>query len=168
MPAPAVQPARLVRGATCPRRANCPGCRRGSTKRNHGISGSGWKRPFDDPIPLPRGRQLVTLEDAARYKSFRRPNSILRSGRRRSNPCSWSSNTTARSCGTHQRHESAEPARRSGVQPRSQRHALGKEEIEAGRMKNPPAGRKHHRRAQRTVCHSFSGFGARLNAMRRR
>jgi hypothetical protein len=27
----------------------------------------GWKRPFDEPIPLPRGRQLVTLEDAARY-----------------------------------------------------------------------------------------------------
>jgi hypothetical protein len=27
----------------------------------------GWSRPFDDPIPLPRGRQLVTLEDAARY-----------------------------------------------------------------------------------------------------
>jgi hypothetical protein len=23
-----------------------------------------WKRPFDDPIPLPRGRQLVTLQDA--------------------------------------------------------------------------------------------------------
>jgi hypothetical protein len=28
---------------------------------------TGWKRPFDDPIPLPRGRQLVTLEDAGRY-----------------------------------------------------------------------------------------------------
>ena len=27
----------------------------------------GWSRPFDDPIPLPRGRQLITLEDAARY-----------------------------------------------------------------------------------------------------
>ena len=27
----------------------------------------GWKRPFDDPIPLPRGRQLVTLEDAGDY-----------------------------------------------------------------------------------------------------
>jgi hypothetical protein len=26
---------------------------------------TGWKRPFDDPIPLPRGRQLVTLKDAA-------------------------------------------------------------------------------------------------------
>jgi hypothetical protein len=23
-----------------------------------------WSRPFDDPIPLPRGRQLVTLQDA--------------------------------------------------------------------------------------------------------
>jgi hypothetical protein len=28
---------------------------------------TGWKRTFDDPIPLPRGRQLVTLEDAAKY-----------------------------------------------------------------------------------------------------
>jgi len=28
---------------------------------------SGWKRRFDELIPLPRGRQLVTLEDAAKY-----------------------------------------------------------------------------------------------------
>ena len=27
----------------------------------------GWKRSFDDPIPLPRGRQLATLKDAADY-----------------------------------------------------------------------------------------------------
>jgi hypothetical protein len=27
----------------------------------------GWRRRFDEPIPLPRGRQLVTLEDAGRY-----------------------------------------------------------------------------------------------------
>jgi hypothetical protein len=27
----------------------------------------GWKRRFDDPIPLPRGRQLVTLRDAGNY-----------------------------------------------------------------------------------------------------
>ena len=26
-----------------------------------------WSRAFDDPIPLPRGRQLITLEDAANY-----------------------------------------------------------------------------------------------------
>jgi hypothetical protein len=26
-----------------------------------------WHRRFDDPIPLPRGRQLVTLEDAGNY-----------------------------------------------------------------------------------------------------
>jgi hypothetical protein len=24
----------------------------------------GWSRKFDEPIPLPRGRELVTLEDA--------------------------------------------------------------------------------------------------------
>ena len=27
----------------------------------------GWKRPFEDPAPLPRGRQLTTLKDAAEY-----------------------------------------------------------------------------------------------------
>src|SRR6202030_4375480 len=26
-----------------------------------------WSRPFDDPIDLPRGRQLLTLKDAADY-----------------------------------------------------------------------------------------------------
>ena len=26
-----------------------------------------WSRPFDDPIDLPGGRQLVTLEDAGNY-----------------------------------------------------------------------------------------------------
>jgi hypothetical protein len=26
-----------------------------------------WQRPFDDPIPLPRGRELLTLKDAANY-----------------------------------------------------------------------------------------------------
>ena len=27
----------------------------------------GWQRPFDDPVSLPDGRQLVTLKDAADY-----------------------------------------------------------------------------------------------------
>jgi len=27
----------------------------------------GWSKPFEDPIPLPRGRQLVTLKDTADY-----------------------------------------------------------------------------------------------------
>ena len=26
-----------------------------------------WLRAFDDPIPLPRGRQIVTLKDAGNY-----------------------------------------------------------------------------------------------------
>ncbi len=31
------------------------------------VANRGWKRSFEDPIPLPRGRQLVTLEDAGNY-----------------------------------------------------------------------------------------------------
>ena len=27
----------------------------------------GWQRIFEDPTPLPRGRQLVTLQDAGTY-----------------------------------------------------------------------------------------------------
>jgi len=27
----------------------------------------GWSRKFDEPIPLPRGRELVTLKDAGTY-----------------------------------------------------------------------------------------------------
>jgi len=30
-------------------------------------SPKGWSKPFEDPIPLPRGRQLVTLQDAATF-----------------------------------------------------------------------------------------------------
>lgn len=28
---------------------------------------TGWKRPFEDPIPLARKRKLITLRDAANY-----------------------------------------------------------------------------------------------------
>ena len=27
----------------------------------------GWRRRFDEPIPLPKGKKLVTLRDAAEY-----------------------------------------------------------------------------------------------------
>jgi hypothetical protein len=70
-PALAVAPALLVHGATRPTIIQHRECRKAlkpsSTKRDGVISERGWKRKFEDPIPLPRGRQLVTLEDAARY-----------------------------------------------------------------------------------------------------
>jgi hypothetical protein len=31
------------------------------------VADPGWRRVFEDPIPLPDGRQLVTLEDAGNY-----------------------------------------------------------------------------------------------------
>jgi hypothetical protein len=31
------------------------------------MAAKGWSTPFDDPIPLPRGRQFVMLHDAGNY-----------------------------------------------------------------------------------------------------
>jgi hypothetical protein len=31
------------------------------------MAAKGWQRAFDDPIPLPRGRQLVMHRDAAEF-----------------------------------------------------------------------------------------------------
>jgi hypothetical protein len=70
-PALAVAPALLVHGATRPTIIQHRECRKAlkpnSTRRVGVISSRGWKRKFEDPIPLARGRQLVTLRDAARY-----------------------------------------------------------------------------------------------------
>jgi hypothetical protein len=35
----------------------------------------GWQRKFEDPVPLPDGRKLVTLRDAATYAT--RPHGSL-------------------------------------------------------------------------------------------
>jgi hypothetical protein len=65
----AMAPERPARAAT--RATTIRVCRRAikprSTRRAGVISARGWKRPFDEPISLPRGRQFVTLEDAGRY-----------------------------------------------------------------------------------------------------
>jgi hypothetical protein len=31
------------------------------------VADRGWKRAFDEPVPLPRGRRLVTLEEAGNH-----------------------------------------------------------------------------------------------------
>jgi hypothetical protein len=31
------------------------------------VANTGWQRKFDDPMPLSRGRSLITLKDAADY-----------------------------------------------------------------------------------------------------
>jgi hypothetical protein len=56
-----------TRSTTIPRRGRRRVLEPNSTKRDGVISKRGWKREFEYPIPLPRGRQLITLEDAARY-----------------------------------------------------------------------------------------------------
>jgi hypothetical protein len=47
----------------------------------------GWKREFDDPIPLPRGRQLVTLRDAATF--------IMKLPKAEQNHAAWQAATEA-------------------------------------------------------------------------
>ena len=42
-------------------------CRRTGNRHGARVANRGWKRQFDEPIPLPRGRRLVTLEDAGKY-----------------------------------------------------------------------------------------------------
>jgi hypothetical protein len=68
-PAPAAHPALPAHVAT--RATTIRGCRRvlkpHSTRKAGVISNRGWKRPFDDPIPLQRGRHLATLEDAGEF-----------------------------------------------------------------------------------------------------
>ena len=50
---------------------NCPEVRKNkrSFRQEHmaDVAERGWKRSFDEPIPLTRGRKLITLQDAGNY-----------------------------------------------------------------------------------------------------
>ncbi len=93
----------------------------------------GWQRRFDDPISLPRGRQLVTLEDAAAY--------IMKLPKAEQDLEEWQTAVACligaaegRDFLMHSRigmAEGVEPEHRKGVQSRSKRHALGKTEAGA-------------------------------------
>jgi hypothetical protein len=98
---------------------------------------TGWKRPFDEPIPLPRGRQLVTLEDAARH--------IQKLPKAEQQLEEWQAAVealllVAESSGGPTMlarigvMRGFEPSYRAGVRPVPQRHALGKAEVEEGPM----------------------------------
>ena len=75
----------------------------------------GWQRRFDDLIPLPRGRQLVTLKDAATY--------ITKLPKAEHEAEEWQAAIEALMLVArggprmlaHRHHESIEPPRRAGV-----------------------------------------------------
>jgi hypothetical protein len=51
------------------------------------VTERGWSRKFDDPIPLPMGYRLITLEDAGTYiTKLRGPTSLQRTPRSRNAP----------------------------------------------------------------------------------
>jgi hypothetical protein len=86
-----------------------------------------WKRPFNDPIPLPRGGPLITLEDAGNYIT-RLPKAVHEAAE-------WQAAMEAlilvmtldspNDVCTHRRHEGAQWSRRAHVQPRPQRIIIG-------------------------------------------
>jgi hypothetical protein len=54
-------------------------------------------RRFDEPISLPRGRQLITLKDAANYiQTLPKAEQDLEEWQAAVEACSWSSSSTAR------------------------------------------------------------------------
>jgi hypothetical protein len=79
----------------------------------------GWKRPFDEPIVLTDGRQLVTLDDAGNYIT-ELPEAVHEAEE-------WQVSNGGLDPGcdvgrpddvcTHRRHEGIKPPRRAGVQP---------------------------------------------------
>ena len=52
-----------------------------------------WSRAFNDPIPLPRGRNLVTLNHADEHIQ-KRPKAEQLLDKWRARSCSWFSNST--------------------------------------------------------------------------
>jgi hypothetical protein len=96
----------------------------------------GRNRAFDDPIPLPRGRPLVTLKNAADY--------VMKLPKAEQKIKAWQTETEAlimaaegRGPLMHARVGTLRALNRHVervLQSRSQRHALGKAEAEAGRI----------------------------------
>jgi hypothetical protein len=76
----------------------------------------GWQQRFDEPIPLPRGRQLVAFKDAATY--------ITKLPKAEHEAEEWQAAIEAlmlvgarrpEDARAHRHHESIEPPRRAGV-----------------------------------------------------
>ena len=92
---------------------------------------NGWQRKFEDPIPLPDGRTLVTLRDATDYitslpKEEIRPRRLAGCDRGIDvGFAKWSHDD-----GADRGREGAEPSYRSGIQSGSESYALGETEAQ--------------------------------------
>jgi hypothetical protein len=89
----------------------------------------GWSREFDDPIPVPRGRQLVTLQDAGKYITRGAGVAGCDGGLNPGRGIRWADDVCA-----DRHHAGAKSSHRARVQPGSQGPSLGKAEAETGRM----------------------------------
>jgi hypothetical protein len=101
------------------------------------MAAKGWKRPFDDPIPLPRGRELVTLEDARTYITKlprgRARGAGMAGGDAGLDPGRDIGRTD--NAGADRDHAGAEPSRRARIRYGSKAPSLGKAQASEGPMK---------------------------------
>ena len=94
----------------------------------------GWHQPFEDPIPLSRGRQLIILKDAADY--------IMKLPKAEQQAPEWQAATEALIMAAENRGplpharvgllRALNPSRRARVQLRTERPALGPAGVGSG------------------------------------
>ena len=102
--------------------------RRTKNGLHHLTTDKGWRRPFDDPISVPRGRELVTLKDAGTYIT-KLPKARVRSAGMASGDAGldpgrdvkWADNACA-----DRHHAGIEPSCRTGVRTVWEKASLGK------------------------------------------
>src|SRR5260221_12949866 len=100
------------------------------------VADRGWKRRFEEPIPLPRGRRLVTLEDAGNY--------ITKLPKAEHEAAEWQAGKgslypgrdvgRADDARSHRRHAGGETKRRARVRSVAGGQALGTPEASEGAM----------------------------------
>jgi hypothetical protein len=104
------------------------------------MPGKGWQGEFEDPIPLPGQRKLVTLRDAADYiTSLPKKESDLPEWQTAIEVLMPVSRSGPTMIGADRGHEGAQPSRRAGAQSRAQGYPLGETEAETRRVSPRPA-----------------------------
>jgi len=85
------------------------------------VADNGWQRKFEDPIPLPDGRKLITLRGSRRLHHQPAEEGIRPAGMANGDRGS-DARVTRRSDddGADRGHEGTEPSRRAGLQSRAQ------------------------------------------------
>jgi hypothetical protein len=99
------------------------------------MADKGWQRKFEDPIPLPKGRQLVTLKDAADLITGLPMKSGTGMASCDRGPAAGRRDRRAHDARPHRCHEGIEPRPRPRVYRVREKASLGAPQAQEGPMK---------------------------------